>query len=158
MAAVEEIKFSTEADQPVGRVPRITFMQLDLASLESIEKFVKNFLSIRQPLHMLVLNAGIMKSPGSLAVGQEMTYGYETTLDGFERHIGVNHIGHFYLTKLLMHTLEHSAPSRVISVSSSAEMSSYPAGIRFDLWRTGLCGELVPPPPNIFPCRDSAAF
>ena len=135
-AAVEEIKRSTKKDVPIGKLPRVTFMQLDLASLESIEQFASHFLAIRQPLHLLVLNAGIMKSPGAMAVGQAMTYGYDTTNEGFEKHIGVNHIGHFYLTKLLMPALKKSTPSRVISVSSSAEMSAYPDGIRFDLWKT----------------------
>ena len=76
-----------------------------------------------------------MKSPGAAFVGQDMTYGFETTKDGFELHIGVNHIGHFYLTQLLREKLVASAPSRVVSVSSVAEMASYqPEGVRFDMW------------------------
>ncbi|KAL7554036.1 hypothetical protein ACHAWF_017403 [Thalassiosira exigua] len=42
-------------------------------------------------------------------VGQEMTYGYDTTAEGFENHIGVNHIGHALLTQLLLGKLKSTA-------------------------------------------------
>merc|ERR1712023_503164 len=116
--------------------PKVRFMKLDLASLPSIKSFAEAFEKMNLPLHMLVQNAGVMKSPGLEAVGQNFTYGYDTTEQGFEMHIGVNHIGHFYLTQLLEPILKKSAPARVVSVSSSAERSAYAKGIRFDLWRT----------------------
>jgi NAD(P)-dependent dehydrogenase (short-subunit alcohol dehydrogenase family) len=113
---------------------KLTFMQLDLSSLKSVKAFAEGFLKLGKPVHILVLNAGVMKSviPGMISRSL-----FEMTADGFEYHIGVNHIGHFYLTQLLQDTLKKSAPSRVISVSSNGhgpEEMGYAGGFRYDLW------------------------
>uniref|UniRef100_A0A914E7E4 Uncharacterized protein n=1 Tax=Acrobeloides nanus TaxID=290746 RepID=A0A914E7E4_9BILA len=79
---------------------------MNLSSLESIRKAVKEFLSKNWPLHALILNAGIF-APADKA-----------TTDGFEMTFGTNHLGHFYLTYLLLDKLRESAPSRVVLVSS----------------------------------------
>ena len=126
----QDIKKTNKEDFDI----KMTLLQLDLASLESVEQFALEFEKLNKPLHILVLNAGIMKSPGQEFVGTEMRYGFETTKDGFESHIGVNHIGHFYLTKLLSKKLKASAPSRVVSVASVSEGQSYKEGFRFDEW------------------------
>lgn len=78
----------------------------DLNSLQSIKTFAEKFVSSRTPMNILLLNAGLLN------------YNFEQTVDGLEQVIGVNHIGHAYLTKLLMPTLIANAPSRVVIVSS----------------------------------------
>lgn len=122
---------------------KLTFLPLDLSSLDSVEQFVKKFKALKLPsLDLLILNAGVMKSPGSEFIGQELTYGFEVTQDGFEYHIGVNHIAHAYLTNLLLENLQRSgtdtkadSPSRVISVSSMAEQGAYSEGFLFQDWK-----------------------
>ena len=68
-------------------------MELDLGSLASIRRFVTNFKKKGLPLHIPVNNAGIMFPP------------YRTTEDGFELQFGVNHLGPFALTNLLLEDL-----------------------------------------------------
>lgn len=93
--------------------------KLDLASLESIRSFTKSFLNQFEALHILINNAGVMLCP------------YLKTEDGFESQFGVNHLGHFALTNLLLPRLVSSAPSRIINVSSLAH--TFPGStIKFD--------------------------
>ncbi|XP_066249617.1 retinol dehydrogenase 13-like [Euwallacea similis] len=78
----------------------------DLASLDSIRKFVNCFKSEEQKLDILVNNAGVMRTPKG-----------SKTKEGFEMQLGVNHLGHFLLTNLLLDYLKKSAPSRIINLS-----------------------------------------
>ncbi|EDW79840.2 uncharacterized protein Dwil_GK18888 [Drosophila willistoni] len=84
--------------------------ELDLSSFESIRKFVVGYKQEQDKLHILINNAGQMNCPKSL------------TKDGFEMHLGVNHLGHFLLTNLLLDYLKKSAPSRIVNVSSLAHI------------------------------------
>jgi NAD(P)-dependent dehydrogenase (short-subunit alcohol dehydrogenase family) len=76
---------------------------LDLADLSSVRRFAETW---HGPLDVLVLNAGVMAVP------------YGTTVDGFERQIGTNHLGHFALAGLLLPALREARAARVVSVSS----------------------------------------
>ena len=84
----------------------ITVAELDLAKLSSIRQFAADLLADDKPLHGLINNAGVMHCPEG------------RTEDGFETQIGVNHLGHFLLTELLLERLKASAPSRIVCVSS----------------------------------------
>jgi NAD(P)-dependent dehydrogenase (short-subunit alcohol dehydrogenase family) len=90
-------------------------MQLDLASLESVRAFAAAFMAKFSRLDVLVENAGVM------------TRKRELTADGLEMNFGVNHVGHFLLTELLLPVLKASAPSRIVVVSSNLHSSG-----RFD--------------------------
>ena len=82
--------------------------KLDLADLSSVREFADSFGARHQALDVLVNNAGVMALPHRL------------TADGFEMHIGTNHLGHFALTGLLLERLMAASPARVVTVSSGA--------------------------------------
>lgn len=90
---------------------KIKVMRMDLASFKSIRNFVEEFNKAEDKLHILINNAGVMFTP------------FRKTEDGFEMQVGVNHLGHFLLTNLLLDKLKSSAPSRIVVVSSLAHMS-----------------------------------
>lgn len=81
-------------------------MQLDLGDLDSIHKFADNINKDYSKLDILLNNAGIMWCP------------YGETKDGFESQMGINHLGHFALTGLLLDKLKKTKESRVFNVSS----------------------------------------
>jgi NAD(P)-dependent dehydrogenase (short-subunit alcohol dehydrogenase family) len=102
-AAGEEAKAEIVAALPRANVEVIP---LDLGSLESVRKFASAFTQRHQRLDGLVNNAGVMNPPKG------------TTQDGFETQFGTNHLGHFYLTELLLDTLKSTPGSRIVNLSS----------------------------------------
>ncbi len=88
-------------------------LKMDLGDLSSVREAAKVFLDKHDRLDGLVNNAGLI-------VGNE----YSETKDGFETMFGVNHLGHFLLTELLLDVLKKSAPSRVICLSSVVHAGS----------------------------------
>lgn len=88
-----------------GGASRVEFLKLDLGSFSSVRSFAWQFKGRYSKLDILLLNAGIMALPQP-----------ELTVDGFESQIGVNHLGHFLLTKLLTPMLKNTK-GRVVSVS-----------------------------------------
>ena len=86
----------------------VLFMQLDLSSLESVRNFSARVLDSEAHIDILVNNAGVMACP------------YTKTADGFEMQFGVNHLGHFLLTNLLLDRMKEAPSARIVSVSSSA--------------------------------------
>ena len=112
-AAVASIRAATGSDS-------VWFLPLDLADLQSVRSCAAAFLGRGEPLHVLVNNAGVGGMRG-------------LTKQGFELMFGVNHLGHFALTQLLLDRLASSAPSRVVTVASDAHYSA--RGIDFDALR-----------------------
>ncbi|XP_041652716.1 dehydrogenase/reductase SDR family member 13-like [Cheilinus undulatus] len=98
-AALEDVKRESGSNQ-------VVLMQLDLRSLKSVRSFAETFLESESRLDLLINNAGIFMQG--------------KTEDGFGMMFGVNHLGHFLLTNLLLDRLKTSQPSRVVNVSSLA--------------------------------------
>jgi NAD(P)-dependent dehydrogenase (short-subunit alcohol dehydrogenase family) len=81
---------------------------LDLADLGSVRQFVRRLHDERGRVDLLINNAGVMAPPRKL------------TKDGFESQLGINHLGHFALTGLLLDKLLAAPAPRVVTVSSAA--------------------------------------
>jgi NAD(P)-dependent dehydrogenase (short-subunit alcohol dehydrogenase family) len=92
---------------------------LDLADLASVRTAAEEILARWDRLDVLVNNAG-----GTWSARQE-------TAQGFEYTFGVNHLGHFSLTNLLLSRLRASAPARVINLTSVGHHAAW-HGMRFD--------------------------
>ncbi|KAM4044497.1 dehydrogenase/reductase SDR family member 13 [Anomaloglossus baeobatrachus] len=101
---------------------QVLFMKLDLASIASIQSFCKAFLSSEPRLDILINNAGVE--------------GKGKTEDGFNLVFGVNHLGHFLLTHLLLDRLKQCSPSRIVVLASSAHRRG-----RIDFKNLNLSGE-----------------
>lgn len=97
--AVREIKARSHS-------MNVLYMELDLANLKSVREFCKTFLQKEKRLDILINNAAM---PSVL----------DWTDDNFSMCFGVNHLGHFLLTNLLLPRLKESSPSRVITLTCS---------------------------------------
>ncbi|KDR11852.1 retinol dehydrogenase 12-like isoform X1 [Zootermopsis nevadensis] len=102
-AAAEQIRGATRDLKGAGAVDVV---KLDLGSLTSVRQCADQLLRAEQRVHLLVNNAGVMACPQG------------KTEDGFETHFGVNHLGHFLFTCLLLPRVIRSAPARIVTVSS----------------------------------------
>ena len=90
----------------------VHFRLLDLASFASIRKFCSQVLAEEPRIDVLINNAGIMCCP------------YWKTEDGFEMQFGVNHLGHFLLTNLLLDRIKEGPAGRIVVVSARAHRHS----------------------------------
>jgi NAD(P)-dependent dehydrogenase (short-subunit alcohol dehydrogenase family) len=86
----------------------VELLALDLADLASVRSCATEVLDRYDRLDVLVNNAGLVMAERTV------------TTEGFETTFGVNHLGHFSLTDLLLDRLRASAPARVVVVSSQA--------------------------------------
>lgn len=113
-AVVVASRESEKTDRAVGElrdaVPEGKFevVPLDLASLDSVKQAAARIASDHPALDILINNAGVM------AVAES------ETADGFEMQFGVNHLGHWALTALLLKPLIAAPAARVVTVTSTA--------------------------------------
>jgi NAD(P)-dependent dehydrogenase (short-subunit alcohol dehydrogenase family) len=96
----------------------VTVQQLDLSSLDSIRTAAADLRANFDHLDLLINNAGVMGTPNW------------ATKDGFELQFGINYLGHFALTGLLLDRVLAAPHSRIVTVSSAAHRLK--ARIQFD--------------------------
>ena len=87
---------------------QLDLLELDLNSLDRTQQAAKEYCQRGEPLHLLINNAGIM-------IPME-----RRTADGFEAHLGINHLAHFLFSNLLVDALTAAEGARVIALSSAA--------------------------------------
>lgn len=100
-ALKEEIKQETGST-------KVELMSCNLASLDSVRSFAKQFLAKYDRLDLLINNAGLWEAK------------QKESADGIEMNFAVNHLAPFLLTNLLLDLIKKSAPARIINVSSTA--------------------------------------
>jgi len=111
-AAAAEVKERSANDD-------VHLVALDLSDLASVQAAAEDILARWDSLHVLINNAG-----GTWSDRQ-------VTKQGIELTFGVNHLGHFLLTNLLLPRLTASAPSRIINLASVGHHMAF-RGMRFD--------------------------
>jgi NAD(P)-dependent dehydrogenase (short-subunit alcohol dehydrogenase family) len=110
MAARNQEKAARAVEDIHGDVPSaaLEVVELDLGSLASVRDAAERILATHEMLDILVNNAGVMGIPE------------KRTADGFEMQLGVDHLGHFALTALLMPALLRADAARIVTVTSTA--------------------------------------
>lgn len=124
-------------DDAVKDVKKVTpsavveFLELDLASFESVKQAAEAVKASTNRLDILINNAGIMGLPPGL------------TKEGYELHFGTNHMGPALLTKLLLPLLlstaeEPGADVRIVNLTSMGHANTVKGGIDFESVKTEL--------------------
>lgn len=114
IAKGEQAKSDILRDTPQAS---LDVMALDVGDLSSVREFAQAFKAKYDRLDILLNNAGVMAIPR------------QETVDGFEMQLGVNHLGHFALTGLLLDVIVKTPNARIHNVTSSA---NYTGTINFD--------------------------
>ncbi len=92
--------------QEFGNDAAVTFVQMDLAVLDSVREAASEIIEKAPQIDALICNAAIAQVPEQ-----------KLTVDGFESQLGVNHYGHFLLCGLLFDLIEKSK-GRIVVVTS----------------------------------------
>ena len=116
MAARDQDKAAAARREVMAAAPgaSVEVRELDLASLDAVRACAEAIVDDHEHVDLLVNNAGVMAVPE------------QATADGFELQLGVNHLGHFVLTRHLLPALLRGSDARVISVTSFARFTGTP--------------------------------
>ncbi|WP_345800733.1 oxidoreductase [Microbacterium sp. AZCO] len=107
----------------------LELVELDLGSQESTKRAAQGIAARHLSIDILVNNAGVMAMPEG------------RTVDGFETQMGIDHLGHWTFTALLLPSLLAASRARIVTVSSTAHhfgraidpRKPYPPG-RYQSW------------------------
>jgi NAD(P)-dependent dehydrogenase (short-subunit alcohol dehydrogenase family) len=129
-AAVASVQAYVAEQMEDSTAVKVSYKLLDLSSLEGIRQAVAQWTNDDDDdddlpaITCLVNNAGIMALPRR-----------QVTMDGYERQMATNHLGHFCLTACLAPKITRDA--RIVNVASSAHQMAVPSGMDFDYCWTG---------------------
>ncbi|KAJ3094540.1 hypothetical protein HDU97_007955 [Phlyctochytrium planicorne] len=118
---------------------KLEVMELDLSDLASVKKFAEDYKKKGYDIDILLNNAGA----SHFILAQSHTFAgvmapptFQTTKNDLELQMGSNHLGHFYLTNLLLPVIEKTAKKggevKIVNVSSVAHLFAGKNGIDFD--------------------------
>jgi len=125
LAKAEQARAELQAERPA----RIEVLELDLADLHSVVRASAELAARYERIDLLLNNAGVMAPPRTL------------TAQGFELQFGVNHLGHYALTRLVLPLLRASTSPRVVQVTSGAQyfgqidVDDLQGERRYDRWK-----------------------
>lgn len=122
VSKAEDAANEIRAQQPSSSSGKITVLPLDLADMNSVNKFVELFNELKLPLHILVTNAGFVGS------GSKITMKHNG--EDLEPMFVTNHLGHYLLTEKLLVNLKRDNteqnPGRLVIVSSEMHFFTKP--------------------------------
>ena len=112
MAVRNQMKAAAAVDEIRASVPDadLELVALDLASQASVRAAAEQIMAAHQSIDLLINNAGVMGIPEA------------KTVDGFEMQLGVDHLGHWSLTALLLPALLRTPGARIVTVTSTAHL------------------------------------
>jgi NAD(P)-dependent dehydrogenase (short-subunit alcohol dehydrogenase family) len=116
-----EIDEGKEARDDIAAISgndNIEFVGCDMMDRNQVHAFAEHVLTAYDDVHVLINNAGLTDPE------------YRVNKEGFEQHMAIMHLGHYLLTNLLLERMKHSAPARIIQISSDAHKAG--PGIDFE--------------------------
>ena len=110
MAVRNQQKAAAAIDDIRAGVPAasLELVALDLSAQESVRTAAEQITAAHKSIDLLINNAGVMGISEA------------KTADGFEMQFGVDHLGHWSLTALLLPALLRAPGSRIVTVTSTA--------------------------------------
>ncbi|MEL6982387.1 MAG: oxidoreductase [Actinomycetota bacterium] len=132
MAARNQAKAGTAKDEILEAHPSASLevVELDLGSQESVKAAAATIVAAHPTIDLLINNAGVMAMPEG------------RTVDGFETQFGINHLGHWTLTSLLLPAILAADAGRVVAVTSTARHQGRPVDLAdphlekgYDAWQ-----------------------